>query len=133
MQTTTRTKQTTIATKAATGDLSQKDVALSGPGSDDDLHNREEQKTKNMKLIKKANVAALKDLFTVGAEMVLEIMTFDGRTNDWEYMDVTIVKVNRVTVDVETAKGNVLRIENPRRELLTARPAKAEYAFDGRN
>lgn len=46
MQTTTRTKQTTIATKAATGDLSQKDVALSGPGSDDDLHNREEQKNK---------------------------------------------------------------------------------------
>ena len=31
MQTTTRTKQTTIATKAATGDLSQKDVALSTP------------------------------------------------------------------------------------------------------
>lgn len=86
-----------------------------------------------MKLIKKANVVALKDLFTVGTKMVLEIMTFDGRTNDWEYMDVTIVKVNRVTVDVETAKGNVFRIENPRRDLMTARPAKAEYAFDGRN
>lgn len=106
---------------------------MSEPGPDDDPHNREEQKTKNMKLIKKANVVALKDLFTVGTKMVLEIMTFDGRTNDWEYMDVTIVKVNRVTVDVETAKGNVLRIENPRRDLLTARPAKAEYAFDGRN
>ena len=86
-----------------------------------------------MKLIKAAKTETLKDIFTVGTKMVLKVDAFDGRVFTPEYRDVTVVKVNRKTVDVETAKGNVFRIENPRHELLTARPAKAEYAFDGRN
>jgi len=49
LQTTTRTKQTTIATKAATGDLSQKDVALSEPGPEDGPQNKRSKEHKTQK------------------------------------------------------------------------------------
>ena len=86
-----------------------------------------------MKLIKSAKQESLKDIFTVGAKMVLRVDEFDGRYDTSNYKDVTIVKINRKTVDVETAKGNVYRINNPINDLLLARPTKAEYTFDGRN
>lgn len=61
LRTTTRTKQTTIATKAETGDLSQKDVALSTPSLDTTLmiKNDAETKAKNQLESFNADLATL--------------------------------------------------------------------------
>ena len=87
-----------------------------------------------MKVIKTPAKPALKDRFTVGTNMVFALEQFDGRGYTTTYVRVKIVKVNRVTVDVEKANGTVWRLEGREIDnLLVAKPKDPEYYFDGRN
>ena len=87
-----------------------------------------------MKVIKTPARPTLKERFQIGAKLVFALERFDGRAYETEYVDVTVVKVNRVTVDVEKANGTVLRLDGRDfGNLLTARPEAPKYFFDGRN
>jgi hypothetical protein len=62
------------------------------------------------RLIKKAPVQ--EQVFTVGQNIQFPIwvpLQNIGTTREWK--DGTVVKVNRVTIDVQTAKGNVYRVD----------------------
>ena len=61
------------------------------------------------RLIKKAPVQ--EQVFTVGQSIQFPIwvpLQNIGTTREWK--DGIVVKVNRVTIDVQTAKGNVYRV-----------------------
>jgi hypothetical protein len=62
------------------------------------------------RLIRKAKVQ--EQVFTVGQNIQFPIwvpLQNIGTTREWR--DGTVVKVNRVTIDVQTAKGNVYRVD----------------------
>ena len=62
------------------------------------------------RLIRKAKVQ--EQVFTVGQNIQFPIwvpLQNIGTTREWK--DGTVVKVNRVTIDVQTAKGNVYRVD----------------------
>jgi hypothetical protein len=66
-----------------------------------------------MKVIKKHTEAAvaLKDQFTVGASIAWTTTFFDGRVTEVIRHTGTVVKVNRVTVDVELANKDIVRLD----------------------
>jgi hypothetical protein len=65
-----------------------------------------------MKTIKRNTAAAaLKDLFTVGAPITWTTTAFDGRVTQTVRHTGTVVKVNRVTVDVEMANKDIVRLD----------------------
>ncbi len=73
-----------------------------------------------MKLLKKnITEVALKDKFTVGNPINWTVNFFDGREHTGVLRTGTIVKVNRVTVDVKLANGDVVRLNE--RDLWTAK------------
>jgi len=64
-----------------------------------------------MKLIKKNNTAGtINDAFKVGDKVSWNVSIFDGRVTEFKKHTGTVVKVNKKTVDVETANGNVFRM-----------------------
>jgi hypothetical protein len=66
-----------------------------------------------MKVIKKHTEAAvaLKDQFTVGAQITWTTHFFDGRGTEYIRHTGTVVKVNRVTVDVIRENGDTVRLD----------------------
>lgn len=65
-----------------------------------------------MKLIKKNNTAGtINDAFKVGDKVSWNVSFFDGRVTEFKKHTGTVVKVNKKTVDVETANGIVFRLE----------------------
>jgi len=65
-----------------------------------------------MKLIKKySTTKKITDAFKVGDAAKWLVGMFDGRIFDLKEYTGTIVKVNRKTVDVEVANGNVYRLD----------------------
>ena len=87
-----------------------------------------------MKVIKTPAQPTLKDLFTIGTDMVFGLEQFDGRTTTTTYVPVKVVKVNRKTVDVEKANGTVWRLDTfDLARLLKTKPEEPKYVFDGRN
>ena len=65
-----------------------------------------------MKLIKKNNTAGtINDAFKVGDKVSWNVSIFDGRVTEFKKHTGTVVKVNKKTVDVEKANGNVFRLD----------------------
>jgi ribosomal protein L21E len=65
-----------------------------------------------MKLIKKnSTTKKITDAFKVGDAAKWLVSMFDGRISTFKEYTGTIVKVNRKTVDVEVANGNVYRLD----------------------
>ena len=65
-----------------------------------------------MKTLKKAtNTQTLKDRFTLGQTIKWATLFFDGRTTEPVWHTGTVRKVNKVTVDVETPQGDLLRLD----------------------
>ena len=116
LRTITRTKGTTAtAEKECLGPVFR--VALSGPRPEDGLQNKRSKeskpkKNKIMKLIKKnSTTKKITDAFKVGDAAKWLVSMFDGRISTFKEYTGTIVKVNRKTVDVEVANGNVYRLD----------------------
>lgn len=65
-----------------------------------------------MKTIKKANKAAALETFTVGEAVTLHTYGHDGRggTNRAHH-HATVIKDNKVTVDIELPAGDVVRFD----------------------
>ena len=61
------------------------------------------------RLIKKAEVKEV--IFNIGDKIYFTKFRHDGRVGYNDRYEGTIVKVNRVTVDMETQNGNVYRVE----------------------
>ena len=113
LRTITRTKGTT-AEKECLGPVFR--VALSGPRPEDGPQNKrsKEHKTQKeiMKLIKKNNNAGtINEAFKVGDVVSWNSSFFDGRVTELVEHTGTVVKVNKKTVDVEKANGNVYRLD----------------------
>jgi hypothetical protein len=66
-----------------------------------------------MKVIKKHTpaVTPLKDQFTVGETIKWTTRFFDGRSTSYVGHTGTVVKVNKVTVDVELGNKGVVRLD----------------------
>jgi ribosomal protein L21E len=65
-----------------------------------------------MKLIKKNNKAGtINEAFKVGDVVTWNSSFFDGRVTELVEHTGTVVKVNKKTVDVEMANGNVFRLD----------------------
>jgi ribosomal protein L21E len=66
-----------------------------------------------MKLLKKntENTKTINEAFKVGQTVKWTVGRFDGRATEFKTRTGTVVKVNRKTVDVETPKGNVYRLD----------------------
>lgn len=65
-----------------------------------------------MKILKKATIpTALKDRFTVGQTIKWNGLFFDGRVTTVTHHEATIIKINRVTVDVEFRDGDLARLD----------------------
>jgi hypothetical protein len=65
-----------------------------------------------MKLIKKNNKAGtINEAFKVGDVVNWNTSFFDGRVTELVEHTGTVVKVNKKTVDVEKANGNVFRLD----------------------
>lgn len=72
-----------------------------------------------MKVLKtKTAPPALKDLFTIGQTILWSTNTFDGRAHGRAYHTGTVVKINRVTLDVELRNGVRYRLNGE--DLATA-------------
>jgi len=66
-----------------------------------------------MKVIKKHTAkTTLKDQFTIGQTINWTTTFFDGRQTENIRHTGTVVKVNRVTVDVELANKDVVRLDD---------------------
>jgi hypothetical protein len=65
-----------------------------------------------MKLLKKNSSAkTIKEAFKVGDTVKWSTSFFDGRVSEQLQLAGTVTKVNRKTVDVETDKGHVYRLD----------------------
>jgi hypothetical protein len=64
-----------------------------------------------MKIIKTKAQPTLKEQFRVGDQMVWHVTSFDGRISEVLNLSGTVVKVNRVTVDVLRENGDVVRLD----------------------
>ena len=66
-----------------------------------------------MKIIKKNTPVkqALKDRFAVGDVIGWTTTFFDGRGTEYHRHTGTVVQVNKVTVDVELANGDIARLD----------------------
>jgi hypothetical protein len=64
-----------------------------------------------MKVIKKKAQPTLKEQFQVGDQMVWHETRSDGRISEVIDLRGTVVKVNRVTVDVLRENGDVVRLD----------------------
>ena len=65
-----------------------------------------------MKLLKKKTTTkTINEAFKVGDAITWNVPSFDGRITEIIKYTGTVVKVNRKTVDVESAKGNLYRLE----------------------
>ena len=65
-----------------------------------------------MKTLKKAtNTQTLKDRFTLGQTIKWNGLFFDGRVTTVTHHEATIIKINRVTVDVEFRDGGLARLD----------------------
>ena len=79
-----------------------------------------------MKVIKTPAKPTLNELFTVGSKMILTTEEFDGRAHYSAHRIVKVVKVNRVSVDVEFKNGTVCRLTG--HELDGLDSVAGEYA-----
>ena len=61
------------------------------------------------RLIRKAAVKEV--VFNIGDKIYFTKFSHDGRVGSNDRYEGTVVKVNRVTVDMETQSGNVYRVE----------------------
>lgn len=61
-----------------------------------------------IKMIKKAD--QIEKQFNVGDKMYFKKLSHDGRVNIVEQVFGSIIKVNRVSVDMESKSGNVYRV-----------------------
>jgi hypothetical protein len=89
-----------------------------------------------MKVIKTPAKPTLNELFTVGNKMIFTQHHFDGRADTSAYHLVKVVKVNKVSVDVEFKNGTVVRLAG--HELNDLDSVAGEYArlgamLEGRN
>ena len=65
-----------------------------------------------MKLLKKKTTNKnINEAFKVGDTVKWGTSSFDGRVTEWIEFTGTVVKVNKKTVDVETAKGDTYRLD----------------------
>ncbi len=64
-----------------------------------------------MKIIKTKAQPTLKEQFHVGDQMVWHVTSSDGRITEVLNLSGTVVKVNRVTVDVLRENGDVVRLD----------------------
>lgn len=66
-----------------------------------------------MKLIKKATAAVTKlaDKFVTGQQIEVTTSNFDGRWIGCVTTQYTVVKVNKVTIDILDAKGDTYRLD----------------------
>ncbi len=61
------------------------------------------------RLIKQASTQAEQSTFNVGDKVCFHTIIHDGRSYTFPQTYGTVVKVNRVTVDIEDEKGSVWR------------------------
>ena len=71
-----------------------------------------------MKLIKKAQVEEKQVEFNVGNKVKIGQYFHDGRIGDWEYFYGNVVKVNKVTIDVEFQNGDVYRVNKTEAKVI---------------
>ena len=83
-----------------------------------------------MKIIKTKAQPTLKEQFQVGDQMVWHVTSFDGRVSEVIDLSGTVVKVNRVTVDVLRKNGDVVRLD--KWDLAKAQNRKAFEGTDAR-
>ena len=65
-----------------------------------------------MKVIKKKAQPTLKEQFQVGDRIVWHLYHFDGRVSEAVHYSGTVVKVNRVTIDVLRENGDTVRLDD---------------------
>jgi len=67
-----------------------------------------------MKMIKQATKKEVEVVRNVGDNVIIQTSQFDGRTTELVYTEMTVVKVNRQTLDLADAAGNVVRFDERR-------------------
>jgi hypothetical protein len=81
-----------------------------------------------MKLIKKAEAAKTQIIRNIGDNVIVVGTFFDGRTCETVYTKGTVIKVNRITLDIKDDVGNVYRVDPRKEKVVTEEQMCKVYA-----